>query len=118
MKGTRFMNRNMHFQIVFLAASILLAGVVFLGCSKSGRQTANQPGIPAVEPDSGNGAQGSLKPKPSSPLAGTEWRLAEIQSMDDFVGRIVPPDSSLYIMRLNSDVTVNMLLNCDNATGN
>lgn len=39
----------------------------------------------------------------SNPLAGTEWRLVEFQSMDDAVGTVRPSDPSLYTMRLNGD---------------
>jgi heat shock protein HslJ len=52
-----------------------------------------------------------------SPLAGTEWRLVEFQSMDDAVGTVRPEDPSLYTLRLNADGTVNMRLNCNRADG-
>ncbi len=52
-----------------------------------------------------------------NPLAGTEWRLVEIQSVDDATGTTVPEDPSLYTLRLNADGTVNMRLNCNRATG-
>jgi heat shock protein HslJ len=51
------------------------------------------------------------------PLAGTEWRLVEFQSMDDAIGTVRPEDSSVYTMRLNADGTVNMRLNCNRANG-
>lgn len=51
------------------------------------------------------------------PLADTNWRLAEIQSMSDAVGTVRPDDPSLYTMRLNGDGTVNMRLNCNSASG-
>jgi heat shock protein HslJ len=54
----------------------------------------------------------------ASPLAGTEWRLVEIQSMDDAIGTSRPDDPSLYTMRLNPDGTVHMRLNCNRANGN
>jgi len=53
----------------------------------------------------------------SSPLAGTEWRLVEIQSMDDAIGTVRPDDPSLYTMRLNADGTASFRLNCNRASG-
>ena len=52
-----------------------------------------------------------------NPLAGTSWRLVEFQSMDDATGTVRPEDPSLYTMRLNSDGTVTMRLNCNRASG-
>ena len=54
---------------------------------------------------------------PVNPLAGTSWRLVEFQSMDDATGTVHPDDPSLYTMRLNSDGTVTMRLNCNRASG-
>ncbi len=53
----------------------------------------------------------------SSPLAGTEWRLVEFQSMDDATGSLSPEDPSLYTLRLNADGSVSMRLNCNRASG-
>ena len=50
-------------------------------------------------------------------LAGTEWQLVEFQSMDDTIGTIRPDDASLYTMRLDTDGSVSMQLNCNRATG-
>jgi len=52
-----------------------------------------------------------------NPLAGTKWRLVEIQSMDDAIGTVKPKDPSLFTMRLNGDGTVNMRLDCNSASG-
>jgi heat shock protein HslJ len=52
-----------------------------------------------------------------SPLADTQWRLVEFQSMDDAQGTTRPSDPSLYTMRLNANGTVTMRLNCNRATG-
>lgn len=54
---------------------------------------------------------------PAAPLAGTEWRLVEFQSMDDAQGTTRPGDGSLYTMWLHGDGTVTMQLNCNRATG-
>ncbi len=56
-------------------------------------------------------------PSSKSPLANTQWRLIEFQSMDDAQGTTRPSDPSLYTMRLNGDGTVSMRLNCNRATG-
>jgi hypothetical protein len=37
--------------------------------------------------------------------------------MDDAVGTVRPDDQSLYTLRLNSDGTATMRLNCNHATG-
>jgi heat shock protein HslJ len=52
-----------------------------------------------------------------SSLAGTRWRLVEIQSMADEIGRKRPSDPSAYSMTLNRDGTVSMRLNCNVANG-
>lgn len=51
------------------------------------------------------------------PLAGTQWRLVEFQSMDDRQGITRPAEGSLYTMWLHGDGTVAMQLNCNRATG-
>jgi heat shock protein HslJ len=50
-------------------------------------------------------------------LTDTQWRLVEIQSMDDAVGTTRPDDPARYTMRLNGDGTVAMRLNCNSAKG-
>jgi heat shock protein HslJ len=52
-----------------------------------------------------------------TPLAGTQWRLVEFQSMDDAKGTTRPSEGSLYTMWLHGDGTVTMQLNCNRATG-
>lgn len=54
---------------------------------------------------------------PNNPLAGTEWRLVDFQSMDDTIGTVRPDDPSLYTMRLGEDGAVSMRLNCNRANG-
>ena len=51
------------------------------------------------------------------PLAGTQWRLVEFQSMDDAQGIARPSEGTVYSMRLHGDGTVTMQLNCNRATG-
>jgi heat shock protein HslJ len=53
----------------------------------------------------------------SVPLAGTEWRLVEFQSMDDAQGIARPNEGTVYSMWLHGDGTVTMQLNCNRATG-
>jgi heat shock protein HslJ len=53
----------------------------------------------------------------AAPLAGTQWRLVEFQSMDDRQGITRPSDGTLYTMWLHGDGTVTMQLNCNRATG-
>lgn len=55
--------------------------------------------------------------KTDNPLAGTQWRLVEFQSMDDAQGVQRPRDASRYTMQLNADGTVHMRLDCNNANG-
>jgi heat shock protein HslJ len=51
------------------------------------------------------------------PLAGTQWRLVEFQSMDDRQGITRPAEGALYTMWLHGDGTVAMQLNCNRARG-
>lgn len=53
----------------------------------------------------------------ASPLAGTSWRLVEIQSMDDSIGIARPGDPDRYTMALLEDGTASMVLNCNRASG-
>ena len=66
---------------------------------------------------SGDAIREAAESKSSNPLAGTGWRLVEFQSMADTTGTVRPDDPSLYTMRLNTDGTVTMLLNCNHARG-
>jgi hypothetical protein len=104
------------------AATALLAGIMLSGCGAQADKpaapadarptaaasvTSTSPGAPAV-PDA---------PAAGKPLAGTSWRLIEIQSMDDAVGSTHVADPSRYTMRLNGDGSVALRLNCNSATG-
>jgi hypothetical protein len=46
-------------------------------------------------------------------FAGTQWRLVEIQSMDDAIGTARPSNRDFYTMDLNADGTAAMRLNCN-----
>ena len=89
---------------------LMLAVVGAWGCQGGGKTAtpAGEAGAPPAAPAAGSSA---------NPLAGTEWRLVEFQSMDDAVGTMRPSDPSLYTMRLGADGTVNMRLNCNRANG-
>ena len=50
-------------------------------------------------------------------LGGTEWQLVKFQSMSDEIGIIRLDDASVFTMRLNTDGTVNMRLDCNRANG-
>ena len=50
---------------------------------------------------------------PAQRLAGTRWRLVEIQSMDDAIGTARPSDRDLYTLDLNRDGTAAMRLDCN-----
>ena len=51
----------------------------------------------------------------ASELAGTQWRLVEIQSMDDSL--YVPDDPTQYLLELKSDGTATLQADCNRATG-
>lgn len=50
-------------------------------------------------------------------LAGTEWRLIEIQSMDDAIGTVRPDDPAKYTLALGADGTAAMRLDCNRGSG-
>jgi heat shock protein HslJ len=97
-------------------AAIALAGML-TAC-----QSANDPptsSAPASTPTAAATAA-QAPPAPTAPpqaLTATEWRLVEVQSMDDAQGTTRPTDPSLYAMRLDPDGSVAMRLNCNRATG-
>lgn len=49
----------------------------------------------------------------AQPLAGTTWRLVEMQSMDDSQGVSRPPNRDLYTVEFNRDGTAYMQLDCN-----
>ncbi|MGA7964287.1 MAG: META domain-containing protein [Gammaproteobacteria bacterium] len=75
------------------------------------------PEVQSTAPGFGGSERGAVADALHTPLAGTEWRLVEFQSMNDTVGATRPDDPSLYTMRLNKDGTVTMRLNCNHASG-
>jgi hypothetical protein len=98
------------------AAAVLLAGIVLVGCGAPAEKAAAPADQPSPAPAAG--AAGVSEPAAAgTPLAGTAWRLVEIQSMDDAVGSTRVADPSLYTMRLNADGSVALRLNCNSANG-
>ena len=54
---------------------------------------------------------------PPAPLAGTEWRLVEFQSMDDAQGTMRPSNPSKYTMKLGADGSAAFQLDCNRGMG-
>lgn len=99
--------------LLWAAALLLGVGTGAAGCAGPG-EPASPPSVTSAA------APAPESPRPvasTSPLADTEWRLLEIQSMDDAIGTKRPQDPSAYTMRLKADGTVAMRLNCNSATG-
>lgn len=102
---------------LWAASAILLSGAVLVGCGSTIEKAAAPPGMQSTTPEYVGNVPGAAAATLDGPLAGTEWRLVEIQSMDDTVGTVRPDDPSRYTIRLNADGTVAMLLNCNRANG-
>ena len=99
-------------------AAFLWAGGIMVGSQAAANETAGTiTKIQFSANESNDAAQEAALSSPVNPLAGTSWRLVEFQSMDDATGTVHPDDPSLYTMRLNSDGTVTMRLNCNRASG-
>ena len=100
--------------VAWAAAACLSAGTLLASCSAPAGRAAAPPQAPQeAAPQSANVPAAA----PRGQLAGTEWRLAGIQSMDDAIGTVRPDDPSLYTLRLNADGTAALRLNCNRATG-
>jgi heat shock protein HslJ len=102
--------------LLIRAAAALLAGIVLTGCGAPAEKAA----APAEQRSPAPAAGAADAPRPAAAgtaLAGTAWRLLEIQSMDDAVGTTRVADPSLYTMRLNADGSVALRLNCNSASG-
>lgn len=63
-------------------------------------------------PGGGGGGGGSL-----GELAGTSWRLVELQSSDDSIGTVRPADTSRYTMELMADGSAAFQLDCNRGSG-
>lgn len=87
----------------------LMAGAALTGCGTGGEQQQVPEGTAAP-------MAAAVEAQPAR-LTGVEWRLVEIQSMDDAQGTTRPEDPSRYAMLLAEDGTVSLTLNCNRATG-
>lgn len=101
---------------VLTAMLILLSGEIPVGSGmpEVGQSTPQQK-ISNVSVSKSSATE-ETKTGLDNPLVGTEWRLLEIQYMNDTTVR--PKDPSLFTMQLNVDGTVNMRLDCNRASGN
>jgi heat shock protein HslJ len=97
------------------AAAALLSALVLSGCRAPAGKAA--PGDTPQAPRAAAGGTPASAPAGGAPLAGTAWRLVEIQSMDDAIGSTRVADPSRYTMRLNADGSVALRLDCNSATG-
>jgi heat shock protein HslJ len=100
------------------AVVMMLALTVLAASDAPGVKGATSPEMISPVPESGSIVRRPSAAVPGNLLAGKEWRLVEIQSMDDTVGTVRPDDPSRYTMRLNGDGTVTMRLSCNSASGN
>ncbi len=85
---------------MFLTPSLALALVLIAGLSSS----------PA---SASPGAAASPAAAPLPALAGSQWRLVQIVSMDDAVGRTRPADPSRYTLQLGADGRASLRLDCN-----
>jgi len=100
-----------------LAAGLLLAVAVSSGCREPGPQDESDTVAAESGPAGESGATVGNAGEPRTILAGTEWRLLEIQSMDDAIGTKRPVHASDYTLRLGADGSAELRLDCNRATG-
>ena len=87
----------------------LWSGLGLAGCASTAEKPAEAPEAQSLVLSTAAAQSGGL--------TDTEWRLVEIQSMDDAQGTKRPQDPSQYTMRLGPDGTATLTLNCNKATG-
>jgi heat shock protein HslJ len=94
-------------------SSLLVVAAWCLACSRDG-----EPNKAAASPPS---ASGDLAPSDTTPprnLAGTRWRLLEIQSPKNPKGPVRPEDPNKYMMSFDSEGGIIVLrLDCNRARG-
>ena len=100
---------------VLTALVILLSGEILTGCGISEVRQTTPAQTGPTESRFGSSTKEENTAGSNNPLDETEWRLLEIQYMNDTTIR--PEDPSLFTMRLNMDGTVNMRLDCNRASG-
>lgn len=93
---------------------ILCLVMALAGCGGAGSDAP-----PETETTPAAAAEGSGGPDATSasPLSNTEWRLVEIQSMDDAQGITRPEYPSRFTLNLHGDGRVSLRLDCNRATG-
>lgn len=109
------MNRNVRGMLCVWMAATLVSLAVLTGCVAPAGKAAPTHDTQTTAPDRNVRETSAVALR--SPLSDTEWRLIEIQSMDDSIGTTRPDDPSLYTMSLKGDGTVAMRLNCNRAMG-
>jgi hypothetical protein len=102
---------------VLATLAMLLFGGIVIGCAPSEEKTDARTESETIALEPNEGAAEPAATESDGPLAGTEWHLVEIQSLDDDVGSVRPHDPTLYTLSLGADGTVQMRLNCNRATG-
>jgi heat shock protein HslJ len=103
---------------VWTASAVAIsAALVLSGCAGADRGEEAAPEVASTAAANQDGADQQEPSASENPLAGTRWRLSEIQSMDDAVGTTRPDDPSAFTMTLNADGTVSMRLDCNRANG-
>ena len=105
--------RAVHLQMM----TVLLSGLLINGCGEPDKKDAVPAQTDLTVSETAPTIPATTGVKLVDALANTQWRLVEIQSMDDAVGTKHPNDSSPYTMRLNGDGSVAMRLNCNSANG-
>lgn len=98
-------------------ALLLLFLALIAGCGEQNKDQAPSPAVQTEATKSSENADAAPGAASEGPLAGTEWRLVEFQSMDDSQGATRPQDPSRYTMKLNGDGSVSMKLDCNTAKG-
>ena len=100
---------NAHLAIAVVATSF--CALALAACGET--QTGSPPPIPA--PVGALTSAETAKPA-AGVLAGTHWRLLEIQSMNDTIGTTRPEDPALYTLAFGADGQVAMRLDCNRGT--
>ena len=98
--------------MVWIVATLALAGCA--GADQGEEAVPESVNTGSAAPETGGLQEMAAS---DNPLAGTRWRLIEIQSMDDAVGTMRPDEPSAFTMTLNADGTVTMQLDCNRANG-
>ena len=115
--GERQMKPNTCFLVSVLTIGTMLLPVEILPGGEMPKMTNTASAITesALSVPKAHGGEGTPVDT-RNPLAGTKWRLVEVQSMDDTIGTVKPKDPSFFTMCLNSDGTVDMRLDCNSAS--